>query len=368
MKASKIILKVIIVLVIVVVVILAAVLLFLRFSPTVGAHPGKEDRQIYKEKNEYFDGKAFHNINDVSTMSGETQKKDKRAVPENTIPCEEPTLISSPSDSDLTFTWIGHSSSLLQMNGMNILIDPVLSDRSSPVGFAGPKRFSECPFTYESLPKIDVLFVSHDHYDHLDYKTIKNTKDKVDTYIVPLGVDVILKGWGVDADKIRVLNWWEDTKVGDITFTLTPSQHFTGRDPLRSNTTLWGGLYLSSEEYKVYYTGDSGYFDGFAEVGERLGAPDLMLAECGQYDEGWAKIHMFPEQTAQAGIDCKAKWVVPIHWGAFCICNNAWDDSAIRVTAAAEEKGLDLATPRIGQTVNYSDISSYNERWWENFT
>lgn len=365
MKAFKIVIKVLVVLIIVVVVLLALTLLFLRFWPTVGDHPDKDDKEAYKKKTDLYYDNKFHNITEISTMTGNSQKKDKRTVPKTMIPAETPNLLADPSSSDLTVTWIGHSSSLIQMNGMNILIDPVLSGRSSPVSFAGPKRFSECPFTYETLPNIDVMFISHDHYDHLDYDTIKNTKDKVSYYIVPLGVDVILKGWGVDESKIKVLSWWEETKIGDITFTLTPSQHFTGRDPLKSNTTLWGGLYLTSAEYKVYYTGDTGYFGGFSEVGEKLGAPDLMLAECGQYDKGWANVHMFPEQTAKAGVDCGAKWVIPVHWGTFCICNNAWDDSIIRVKAEADKLGISIATPRIGQTVNFDEISSYNEKWWE---
>ena len=133
------------------------------------------------------------------------------------------------------------------------------------------------------------------------------------------------------------------------------------------NRTLWGGVYLDNGIHRVYYTGDGGYYDVFRTVREKLGAPELMIAECGQYDAAWAKVHMFPEQTVQAGLDAEAGWLIPVHWGRFCICNHAWDDSIRRVTAAAEEKGLPVATPRIGQTVNFTEISSYSEHWWEQY-
>lgn len=233
------------------------------------------------------------------------------------------------------------------------------------MSFVGPKRFSELPLTAEELPKIDVLFISHDHYDHLDYRTIRAISEKTGLFIVPLGVDAILRGWGVDADRIRTLDWWESTEIDGITCTLTPSQHFTGRNPLKGNSTLWGGLYLDNGLHRVYYTGDGGYNPVFKEIRERLGAPELMLAECGQYDPAWAKIHMFPEETVQAGIDVGAERMIPIHWGSFCICNHAWDDSIRRVTAAAEASGLPLSTPRIGETVSLSDMPSRTETWWE---
>jgi L-ascorbate metabolism protein UlaG (beta-lactamase superfamily) len=270
-----------------------------------------------------------------------------------------------PHPGDLSFTWMGHSSFLLQMGTTNILVDPVFSSRSSPVQFAGPRRFSELPLTADELPDIDVLFISHDHYDHLDYHLIRQIKDRVGAMIVPLGVNTILRGWGVDAEKITALDWWESVEINGVTYTLTPSQHFTGRNPLKGNSTLWGGLYLDNGLHRVYYTGDGGYNDVFKNVGERLGAPDLMIAECGQYDTAWAKIHMFPEETVQAGIDAGAEWLIPVHWGSFSICNHAWDDSIRRVTTAAENGNLLIATPQIGQTVDYSNIASYTEHWWE---
>ncbi len=359
--------KWVLILVLAIVLLAAVVLLFLNFWPTVGKIPDKEERAELEGRSKRYQDGRFHNENEVSTMTGKASPSDGRKRPSAILPAEKPAFLTEPEEDDLSFTWFGHSSFLLQMGTANILVDPIFSSRSSPVSFAGPKRFSELPLTAEELPEIDVLFISHDHYDHLDYRTIRAIKEKVGTFLGPLGVDAILRGWGVAEEKIRTLDWWESAERNGITFTLTPSQHFTGRNPLKGNSTLWGGLYLDNGQHRVYYTGDGGYYGVFGEVRDRLGAPELMIAECGQYDPAWANIHMFPEETVQAGLDVGTEWMIPVHWGSFCICNHAWDDSIRRVTAAADSGGLPTATPRIGQTVSFTDIAAYTDRWWENY-
>ena len=205
MKSLKVIGIIVLILIIVILVIVCAVLIFLFFAPSVGKLPDESDKESFSSKNKlFYDGK-FHNENDVTTMSSGTPYSSSRKKPETMIAASDPGLIENPEDGDLTFTWIGHSSFLLQMGRSNILVDPVMSDHSSPVGFAGPKRFSELPWTTDELPDIDVLFISHDHYDHLDYKTIKAIKDKVGKVIVPLGVDTILKGWASTRARSRYL-------------------------------------------------------------------------------------------------------------------------------------------------------------------
>ena len=340
-------------------------LLFLKFYPSVGRLPDDAQKQVFKKENTLYYDDSFHNEKEGSLISGEGYPASERRVPEQTLKAETPGLLTDAKDDDLTFTWLGHSSFLIQLGNKNLLFDPVLGGRTSPVSFAGPKRFSEIPITAAQMPEIDVLLLSHDHYDHLDYDTIKEIRSKVKKFIVPLGVDTILKGWGVEADKIIVLNWWETVEIDGTIYTLTPSQHFTGRNPLKRNSTLWGGYYINNEYHRIYYTGDGGYSDAFKNVNERLGTPDLMLAECGQYDPSWSGVHMFPEETVQAAVDADASWMIPVHWGAFCICNHAWDDPIIRVTAEAENRNLSIATPRIGQTVDYDRIEIYNEKWWE---
>ena len=348
------------------VVILAAVgLAFLRFWPSVGRTPDRDERAAWDQSSAHYSDGAFHNEHETATMTGKADPSSDRKRPRETLRAQTPELLPEPQPEALRCTWFGHSSFLLQLGEISILADPVFSDRSSPVSFAGPKRFSELPVTAEELPEIDVLFVSHDHYDHLDYRTIRTIKDRVGAFVVPLGIDSILCGWGVAPEKIRALDWWESVELGGTTFTLTPSQHFSGRNPLKSNSTLWGGLYIERGRHRVYYTGDGGYYEVFAEVRDRLGAPELMIAECGQYDSAWAKIHMTPEQTMQAAVDAGAEWLIPVHWGSFCICNHAWDDSIRRVTAAAEAAGVMTATPEIGQTVDYDDLSNCTRHWWE---
>lgn len=359
--------KIILTVIIVLLSLAGAVTAFLFLYPAVGKTPGKAEQDEYTKRSAHFTDGKFRNTNEVATMIGDAYPSSDRRNPKTLLRAETPAFLTDPQPGDLSFTWLGHSSFLLQMGEQTILADPVFSSRSSPVQFAGPKRFSELPLTADELPKIDVLFISHDHYDHLDYNLIREIKDKVGAIIVPLGVDAILKGWGVDAERITALDWWDSVEIGGITCTLTPSQHFTGRNPLKGNSTLWGGLYLNDGVRRVYYTGDGGYHDVFGTIRERLGAPELMLAECGQYDTAWAKIHMFPEETVQAGIDAGAEWLIPVHWGSFSICHHAWDDPIRRVTAAAENRGLPLATPQIGQTVEYSNIASYTERWWETY-
>lgn len=367
MKKRKMIVRIFIILIIIIVAVVLIGLLFLKYYPSIGKLPDEEQKQMFSQRTNLYYDNQFHNENEVPVMTGEEYPSSPRKTPKTTISAMTPTLIKDAKDDDLTYTWIGHSSFILQLGEINILVDPVLSERSSPVSFAGSKRFSELPITTSELPKIDVLLLSHDHYDHMDYKTIKDISSRVGVFIVPLGVDSILRGWGIEDEKIVVLDWWEHTEVSGTVITLTPSQHYTGRNPLKINSTYWGGYYLDNGKYKVYYTGDGGYYDVFSRVRERLGSPDLMIAECGQYDTAWAKIHMFPEETVQAAVDVNTKWLIPVHWGTFCICNHAWDDPIIRVTAKAAEIDINIATPRIGQTVNYENIDSFNESWWEEY-
>ena len=357
--------KILLVIVLFVLTVVAAVLLFLYAWPTVGRPPNRAERESYAARTPLFADGRFQNEHPVSTMTGGGYPASDRRIPKQKLPAQTPALLEAPGPEELTYTWFGHSTFLLQLGQRNVLVDPILSDRSSPVGFAGPKSFSELPMTAEELPQLDVVFISHDHYDHLDYATIRAIRDKVDAFVVPLGIDAILRGWGVEAEKIRALAWWETVEVDGLSITLTPSQHFTGRNPLRANATLWGGVYLDNGAHRVYYTGDGGYCEVFTAVRERLGAPEVMIAECGQYDPAWSGIHMFPEQTVQAGLDAGAERLIPVHWGSFCICNHAWDDSIRRVTAAAAEQGLPLATPRIGQTAAFADLAACTDPWWE---
>lgn len=364
MRILKITARILLFLTIVAVAVIITGLAFLRFWPPIGNQPDKDQKELFEKKTENYYNGQFHNENEVSVLTGEGYPESPRKEPETKIVAEEPDILTDPGEDDLTYTWIGHSSFLLQLGKKNILADPVLSDRSSPVSFAGTRRFSELPVVPDDLPGIDVLLLSHDHYDHMDYRTIREAAPKVKLFIVPLGVDSILRGWGIESDRICALDWWESIEIDGTTITLTPSQHYTGRNPLKNNSTFWGGYFMDNGRHKVYYTGDGGYYDVFKRVREKFGSPDLMIAECGQYDPAWADIHMFPEEVVQAAVDTGAGWLVPVHWGTFCICNHAWDDPIIRITESAAQNNVNIATPRIGQTVNYGSINTYKEAWW----
>ena len=346
-------------------IVLVIALLFLELAPTVGNVPDREKQKEYAAKtNLFFDGK-FHNEVEFSNLTGHSTERSDRITPPETLPAHKIKSIERADKGELKITWLGHSSSLVQMGDQNILIDPIMSDRASPVSFAGSKRFAEKPLDIETIPKIDVLFVSHDHYDHLDYKTIQAIDNKVKNYVVPLGVEVILTGWGIDESKLHPLGWWESIEINGVVYTLTPGRHFTGRNPFKNNAAWWGGLYMNDGAHSVYFTGDTGYYDLFGRVYERLGAPDVMLGECGQYSENWANTHMFPEQTVQAAKDAHAKWLIPVHWGAFALSTHAWDDPPTKAVKSADGMGMNIATPKIGQTVKYEGIEKFTERWWE---
>jgi len=216
----------------------------------------------------------------------------------------------------------------------------------------------------DQLPHVDVVLLSHDHYDHLDHGTLLLLKDKVHRWVMPLGVGAHLEYWGVPACEITEHDWWENVQVGNVKLTLAPARHFTGRSLTNRSSTLWGAWALEGRTKRLFFGADSGYSPSFKEIGERLGPFDLALLECGAYNENWSNIHMMPEETAQAAVEVKAKVLMPIHWGKFNLALHPWKEPVERVSAKAEELGIALLTPRIGRIVNGPDMK-LSERWWE---
>ncbi len=289
------------------------------------------------------------------------------ALPKNAIPVIEQTarsLEQLPRDQD-TVIRLGHSSIFIQIAGQRWLIDPVFSDRASPFSFAGPKRFHQTPISLSELPEIDGVMISHDHYDHLDKQTIKALANKVNHFVVPLGVDGHLKSWGVSTDKITSLDWWESVSVADVTLTATPTQHFSGRGLFDKNQTLWASYVIASPSSKLYFSGDSGYFDGFKEIGERFGPFDLTMVETGAYDKDWPTIHMSPEQSLQAHIDLKGKQMMPIHNGTFDLAFHSWYEPLERILSLAATANVKLVTPMMGQVVSLNSATASNHAWWQ---
>ena len=347
------------------VVLFMIVLLIMRYYPPVGRLPGREKQKEYAQKCRLYYDNHFHNENDYSIMTGKRSKAGERTKPEKRIPVRKIETVEHAGSDEMRVVWLGHSSALVQMGERNILLDPLLGEYCSPVAVPGMKRFSDIPLTAENMPGIDVLFISHDHYDHLDHASIKAIDSKVRHYIVPLGVDVILSGWGINEDKLHALDWWESLVLDGITYTLIPSQHSSFRNPMHAYSTLWGGIYIKNDRHSLYFTGDCGYCDVFTKVHECFGETELILADSGQYNDAWAQTHMTPEQTVQAAKDAHAGWLMPVHWGAFRLSTHPWDDPPKRALKAAAEQGVSLVLPEIGRMVNYDDIFSCTEHWWE---
>jgi len=270
----------------------------------------------------------------------------------NTIDLDEEVLVR-----------LGHSSIYMQLAGQKILIDPVFSERASPFSFIGPKRFHQPPIKLQQLEAIDLVIISHDHYDHLDKSAIKELKDKVKHFVVPLGVDQHLIDWGVAEHKITALDWWENAEIQGVKVISTPTQHFSGRTLTDRNKTLWSSYVLQSATSNLYFSGDSGYFSGFKEIGDRFGPFDITMVETGAYDKNWPGIHMTPEQSLQAHLDLQGKVMLPIHNGTFDLAFHSWYEPLQRISVLAEEQGVTLATPIMGSILNIQNIPQ-GIAWW----
>jgi len=258
---------------------------------------------------------------------------------------------------------LGHSSHLLKLGGKYWLIDPVFGERVSPVGFAGPKRFHQPPLSLEQLPAIEGLILSHDHYDHLDQPTIEYLAQRVQRYFVPLGVKARLLEMGVPAERVEEFDWWQAGAHAGVRLTATPAQHFSGRSLTDRNRTLWASWVIESGGQRIFYSGDSGYFGGFREIGERFGGFELALIENGAYDAYWPAVHMTPEESVQAFGDLRAKVLYSVHNSTFDLAFHTWQDPLERLADLAAAKGIELATPEIGEVMTVGRPRQ-NRRWW----
>ena len=349
------------------------IVVLVNFLPSFGAKPSGERLEKIKNSEQYKVDKFSNSGNVKEDFTFEEYRKifakmfkgNPKSAPEHALPFQKWTKdeVDNLQDSTATAVWYGHSSFYLKMNGKNILIDPMFGDYPAPLPYLTKKRYNDTlPIAIADLPQIDVIILSHDHYDHLDYNSILELKDKTKRFLVPLGVGSHLESWGVDKNKIIELDWWENQTIDDITFRCTPSQHFSGRGLTDKQSTLWSSWVIEGKQ-KIYFSGDSGYFDGFKEIGAKYGPFDVCLMECGQYDELWPDIHMFPEQTGQAHLDLKGKTLIPIHWGGFTLANHNWDDSIKRLVAFSEENNIDLATPQIGEPILIGKQQAFS-KWW----
>ena len=289
---------------------------------------------------------------------------DNNRVPKVKLPEENPHIEHFLKKTGaVKAIWLGHSSLLLNMGGQIILLDPVFSKEASPVPFV-VRRFQPPVIKLTDLPPIDYIVISHDHYDHLDRDTIKYFRGKKVSFLVPLGVGSHLKGWGINKNKISELDWWEDIKMGDITFTATPAQHFSGRSFTNQNKTLWAGWSIQKGSQKVFFSGDSGYDTHFKAIGDKFGPFDLVFLDSGQYNTLWREVHLLPHEVPVAYKDLKAKSLIPIHWGMFELAMHPWYEPPQKLKAMAKEKGMVLLTPKIGQIIELGKEQK-TISWWE---
>jgi L-ascorbate metabolism protein UlaG (beta-lactamase superfamily) len=271
---------------------------------------------------------------------------------------------ATPPPSGLRVTWFGHSSLLLEIDGHRFLMDPMWSERVGPVGWAGPKRWYPPPIALADLPAVDAVIISHDHYDHLDYGTVKALTATGVRFIVPLGVGAHLARWGVAEDKITELDWWQGLSLGDLRVTATPARHASGRTLIFDNdATLWAGYALVGPKHRVYFSGDTGLFPGLKEIGARLGPFDLTMIEVGQYDAAWPDWHSGPEQAVRAHQMVGGRVMLPIHWGLFALASHGWTEPIERTLVAAQKSGVVVMTPKPGESVDPTAPPAVN-RWW----
>ena len=258
---------------------------------------------------------------------------------------------------------LGHSSLLLRLQEKFWLVDPVFAERVSPVQWAGPKRFHQPPLELNELSELEGVIISHDHYDHLDRSTILALNGRVKQFYVPKGIASLMQGWGIRPGDITELDWWESANADGVTLTAAPAQHFSGRALLDSNKRLWASWVIMTDDERLFFSGDSGYFDGFKTIGERYGPFDLTFMETGAYNDNWADIHMFPEESLQAHMDVRGKYMIPVHNGTFNLAMHSWFDPMERVLKAAEKHNQKLLTPVFGEVVQLSKPEE-SRRWW----
>ena len=341
----------------------------------LGASPTGERLARIRRSPNYSDG-AFRNPDATSlATTGSTWKTirqwlggHEQRVPPGPMPIVSLTKanFAQPPASGLRATWLGHSTVLVEIDGARILFDPVWARRASPSSLIGPKRFHEPPLALDDLPSLDAIVASHDHYDHLDRGVVRAlARSAAQTrarFVVPLGVGAHLERWGVAADRITELDWSEATTVGSLTLTATPARHFSGRGLSDGNHTLWASWSVAGPKHRIFHSGDTGPFAGFAGIGASHGPFDLTFIKIGAYGDSWPDIHLTPEQAVDVHAKVRGRLLLPIHWGTFNLAFHAWDEPAERVVVAAGT-GTRLTMPKPGESVEPATARPA-EMWW----
>jgi L-ascorbate metabolism protein UlaG (beta-lactamase superfamily) len=339
---------------------------------TFGSNPsGKYGETIKSSPN--YKGGVFQNLSPTESLvkGASTVKimwrfftKPRNTAPPKPLPSVKTDLKTLAGEKPV-IVWFGHSSYFMKIHGKNILVDPVLGGYASPFSFTGKSFKGSDVYSVNDFPDIDLLILTHDHYDHLDYHTVRKLRPKTKAIATSSGVGSHLRFWGTDPAIITEFDWWESRQMNDgLQLIAAPARHFSGRSFVR-NKTLWSSFILKSGNYSIYIGSDSGYDSHFKTIGEKYGPFDIALLECGQYNEWWPYIHMMPEETVLASIDLKAKWLMPVHWGKFALGLHPWDEPIRRAVAKADEMKVKWTTPMIGEPVILDQVYPARQWWTE---
>ena len=356
---------------VIIVLFIVAVNLFMR-QRQFGRESSGERLQLIRKSPNYRNGQ-FQNLSHTPAITEGTNYytvmrefffgKSKRARPPVSLPSQTVDLLHLDKN-EKVLVWFGHSSYFMQIDGKKILVDPVFSGSASPIKFTTRSFKGSDVYTADAIPDIDYLFITHDHWDHLDYETITRLKPKIKKIITGLGVGEHLERWGVEQSRIIEKDWHEDVILEDgFSVTTAPARHFSGRG-FKRNISLWMSFILQTPSIKIYIGGDSGYDNHFKQIGDRFGPFDLVILESGQYGKNWKYIHMMPEEVVQAAVDLKAKLLLPVHWSKFLLSVHAWDEPVIRVLAEAKKKHVQVIHPMIGEIIHLNK-TFHSTLWWE---
>ena len=345
----------------------------MRFFPVLGKAPAGRRLERILRSPHYREGSFQNPVPTEVTLKGtsfwkmmrEYRKRPADTAPPGPLPTVRTDLKKLPDDRT-TIIWFGHSSYLLKIGRTHVLVDPVFSGHASPISFFARAFPGTNVYGVDDMPeRLEAVLLTHDHYDHLDYPTIRRLKDRTKHFYTALGVGAHLESWGIEPGRITGVDWWESSKIEGTGFSLTatPARHFSGRD-FKRGATCWASFVLKGEETSLFLGGDSGYGEHFSAIGERFGPFDLAILECGQYGQHWPYIHMMPEETVQAAKDLRAAALLPVHWGKFTLALHPWNEPIRRVVSAAARAALPIATPRIGEVV-VAGGEGGNKPWYD---